>query len=554
VHPGFGQRTSGEGRHLREIGVNKSERETDGKALTPTVAIVIPTFNRAMYLRDALRSVFAQTYPVDEIIVVDDGSSDETPSVVAEFTGVIFLHQNNRGPSEARNVGIRAAKSAYVLCLDSDDVLVPDGIENSLACLAENPGVAFVYGGHRRVDAALRPIDHPYFTPMSGNAYHDLLQNNSVYMLGTVLFDRAKLLEVGGFDPRIRRCEDYDLFLRLARKFPVASDPAVVAHYRIHGDSLSARSDEMLIAALAAQDRNRPDDGDIEGLRAYRRGKKMLVRTFAVGAWRAKPSAAHARKWEERLGMARIAPFSTVAAAAWQSARRHLPRPLVDRLKAMLRRQVPLGTVDMGDLRRTRPISRCAGYDRGTPVDRYYLEKFLARWSRDITGRVLEVGDDGYTRRFGSNVSTTDILHVTPDRKDATIVGDLGKPGTLPPSTFDCMLIIHTLQFVYDLPLALREIRQALRPDGVALLAIPGVAWVDRSEFTQLWSFTVPVAVRLFTDAFGAENVEVEAFGNVYAVTCFLYGLALEEIERDWLDKFDPTYPLVITVRARRAS
>jgi glycosyltransferase involved in cell wall biosynthesis/SAM-dependent methyltransferase len=524
------------------------------EALAPTVAVVIPTFNRATYLREALRSVIDQTRPVDEIIVVDDGSDDDTRTVAAEFPGVIFIHQDNKGPSEARNVGIRAARSDYVLCLDSDDVLVPDGIENSLACMAENPGVGFVYGGHHRVDAALRPIDRPYFTPMPRDAYHDLLLNNSIYMLGTVLFDRAKLIEVGGFDPQFRRSEDYDLFLRFARKHPIAGDPAIVANYRIHGANLSARIDEMLISALTAQERNRPDDDDIAGLRAYKRGKKMLVRTYAIGAWRAEAQVSRRRKWEERLGMARIAPFSSLVAAAWQFTRRHLPQPVVERLRRILRRQAPaLGRVQMGDLKRTRPIGRHFGYDRGTPIDRYYLERFLAANSRDITGRVLEVGDAVYSARFGSKIDRQDVLHVAPGKPEATIVGDLSQAGTLPAAAYDCMVIMHTLQYVFDLQAAVREIKRGLKPGGVALVTLAGVAAVDSGQFAQYWSFCRPAAMRLFADVFGADNVQVEEFGNVYAATCFLQGLALEEVEPTWLDQLDAKYPILVAVRARRA-
>jgi glycosyltransferase involved in cell wall biosynthesis/SAM-dependent methyltransferase len=534
--------------------VNESVRTVSGKVLAPTVAVIIPTFNRASYLGDALRSVIGQTHPVDEIIVVDDGSEDHTRAVVAEFPNVTFLHQDNKGPSAARNAGILAATSDYVLCLDSDDVLVPDGIESSLACMAENPGVAFVYGGHHRVDAALQPIDRPYFTPMSRDAYRDLLQNNSVYMLGTVLFDRAKLLEVGGFDSLLRRSEDYDLFLRLARKYPIAGDPAIIANYRIHGSNLSTRMDEMLISALAVQDRNRPDSDDAAGQRAYRRGKKMLTRTYAIGAWRADAQVSRARKWDERLGMARIAPFASVAAAAWQFSRRRLPQPWVERIRRALRGQAPaLGRVDLGDLRRRRPVSRSLGYDRGTPVDRYYLERVLASHSSDITGRVLDVGDAGYSSQFGHDISRQDVMQAPPGDHQATIVGDLSQPGTLPEAAFDCVVLMHTLQYIYDLQAAVAEIRRGLKPGGTALVTLPGVAAVDSGEFTQYWSFSGAAAKRLFADVFGAENVQGEEHGNVYAATCFLQGLALEEIDSSWLDPPDPKFPILVTIRARRA-
>lgn len=523
--------------------------------VSPTVAVVIPVFNRAAYLREALNSVFAQTRPADEVIVVDDGSDDDPTPVVSEFPGARLIRQANQGPSTARNAGIRAAKSEYVLCLDSDDVLVPDGIRNSLACMAENPGAAFVYGGYRKVDQALDPIDRACFRRLSHEPYRDLLGGNLVEMLGTVMFDRARLLGVGGFDPAISRCEDYDLFLRLARHHPVAGDPAIVAHYRIHEASLSAHADEMLVAALVARERNRPEGDDSEGLLAYRRGKGMLVRSFANGAWRADAQVSRVRKWQERRGMARIAPFASLAAAVWQFTRRHLPRPVERQIRRTLRRHAPqTGRVQMGDLNRTRPISRHFGYDRGTPIDRYYIEKFLSHHRLDISGRVLEVGDASYSRAFGSNISRQEVLHVRADHPGATIVGDLSRSGTLPEAGLDCMILTQTLHLIYDAPAAVREIWRGLRPGGVALVTVPGVASVDRGEFadTWFWSLTPLAARRVFADVFGAENVEVEAFGNVYAATCFLQGLAVEDVEPSWLDKYDASYPMIVGVRARR--
>lgn len=541
---------------LKRIANHQADPIGSGSQKEPSasVAVVIPTFNRTTYLRDALRSVFEQTRAADEVIVVDDGSDEDPTALVAEFPGVRLIRQENQGPSAARNAGIRAAKSDYVLCLDSDDVLVPTGIENNLACLAENPGVAFVYGAHQRVDANLRPMDRPYFTAMPRFAYHDLLQNNSVYVPGAALFDRAKLLEVGGFDARFRRSEDYDLFLRLARKYPVAGDPALVMKYRMHGSNLSANSSEMLAAALTLQERNRPEEGDATAMRAYRRGRKMLVRTFALGAWQSRPEVSPRRKWEERLRIARVAPFASLAAAVWQFSRRHLPHSTVEHLKQVLRNQAPaVGRVDLGDLRRTRPISKHSGDDRGTPIDRFYLEKFLTRYASDISGRVLEVGDDGYSRQFGSNITRQDVLDAQAGNPRATIVGDLSQAGALPEAAFDCLLINDTLQRIYDVPGAVREMWRGLRPGGVALVTMPGIAAARQDEFPQFWAFSALAATRVFADVFGGENVEVETFGNVYAVTCFLQGLAVEEVELAWLDKHDPKFPIVVAIRARRA-
>jgi SAM-dependent methyltransferase len=201
----------------------------------------------------------------------------------------------------------------------------------------------------------------------------------------------------------------------------------------------------------------------------------------------------------------------------------------------------------------TEPVSRRFGYDRGTPIDRLYIERFLAESSQDIQGRVLELGDSTYSRRFGSHVTRQDVLHVN-DTEKATIVGDLAQSTTLPDSAFDCIVLIQTLHLIYDLGPAIQNIRRALLPGGVALVTVPGVSSVDRGEWgaSWYWSLTELAAKRLFAEVFGSDNVEVATFGNLYAASCFLQGLAVEEADPSLLSVSDATYPVIVTVRAVR--
>src|SRR4029077_15967544 len=141
---------------------------------------------------------------------------------------------------------------------------------------------------------------------------------------------------------------------------------------------------------------------------------------------------------------------------------------------------------------RTQPISPNFGFDRGTPVDRYYIEAFLAAHSGDIRGRTLEVGDDSYCRRFGKEIVRQDVLHIAADNPGATIVGDLSVPGVLPEEAFDCLVITQTLHLVYDMHAAVAAMYRALKPGGVLLLTCPGISQVDRREWgaTWFWSLT----------------------------------------------------------------
>lgn len=216
----------------------------------------------------------------------------------------------------------------------------------------------------------------------------------------------------------------------------------------------------------------------------------------------------------------------------------------------------PVGSVRFGSLRRLSPMSTDFGYDRGQPIDRYYIERFLETHAADIRGRVLEVGDRTYTRRFGGErVSHSDVLHVRDKAADVTIVADLSDGDVIPSEAFDCLILTQTLQLIYDLPSAVATIQRILRPGGVVLATVPGISTVSRYDMERwghFWSFTTQSAQRLFEEVFPGDNVVVEARGNVLAATSFLYGLASRELRRSELDYQDPDYELVITVRATR--
>ena len=221
------------------------------------------------------------------------------------------------------------------------------------------------------------------------------------------------------------------------------------------------------------------------------------------------------------------------------------------------RRPPPPGAVRFGSLRRVTPISRAFGFDRGQPVDRYYIEAFLAGHSGDVRGRVVEIGDDEYTRRFGGDrVVRRDILHVSANNPRATIVADLASAEHIPSDTFDCVIVTQTLHLIYEVAAAVRTIHRILRPGGVCLATVPGISQVDAGAWHDywFWSLTPAAAQRMFRDAFTGGVVDVAAHGNVLSSTAFLYGLASSELSREELDHDDPSYPLVVTIRAVKAA
>jgi len=212
----------------------------------------------------------------------------------------------------------------------------------------------------------------------------------------------------------------------------------------------------------------------------------------------------------------------------------------------------PVGGVCFGGLRRVTPFSHAFGAHRGLPIDRYYVEGFLARHSDDVRGRVLEISAPVYTRRFGADrVTHGDVLSLTEGNPAATIIGDLADAPQLLDASFDCIIVTQTLHLIHDVGAAIDTVFRTLRPGGVVLATVPGITQLDRVE-TWHWSLTPASATRLFTDRFGAGNIAVEDHGNVLAATAFLFGLAAEELTIDELDHHDRDYPVTVAVRAVR--
>lgn len=214
------------------------------------------------------------------------------------------------------------------------------------------------------------------------------------------------------------------------------------------------------------------------------------------------------------------------------------------------------GHVRFGDLRRTTPISSDFGYGRGGPVDRYYIEGFLARNAADIRGRVLEIGDSSYTERFGgSRVTQADVLHIDPAAPGVTFVGDLADGSMLPDATFDCIVLTQTLHLIFDHLAALRTLERVLVPGGVLLLTVPGISNIATDEWGALWhySFTHHALRTSCDDVFGADQAAIESHGNVLAAVAFLHGLGWQELTTEELDEPHLEYSLINAARIVKA-
>ena len=182
--------------------------------------------------------------------------------------------------------------------------------------------------------------------------------------------------------------------------------------------------------------------------------------------------------------------------------RRVVPQPVRHRLRPLRaawvdwrRRRPP----KLGDLRRVTPIDPNWGFERGTPIDRVYVEEFVGGHAADIRGRVLEIAAPDYTTRFGRGVERSDILMATEGNPQATIVGDLTDAPHIPSDTFDCAIVTQTLQFVYDVRAALATLHRILAPGGVLLATVPGITKISPPEdeqYGEWWHFTARCARR----------------------------------------------------------
>jgi D-aspartate ligase len=244
--------------------------------------------------------------------------------------------------------------------------------------------------------------------------------------------------------------------------------------------------------------------------------------------------------WRLVLQRIRARPVEPAVAARWAVA---------------LLGRMPRRAVDFGELRRLRPFSAHYGFDRGLPVDRFYIERFLDRHRAAVRGEVLEVKDAGYTMRFGRDrVVGSHVVDVDQRNRRATLVADLCVPGSLPRSAYDCVILTQTLQYLANADAAMTNVWASLRAGGDLLLTAPCLARLDPQEpATDLYRPTPSGLTALLRRCCpDACELVVEGYGNVLVSTAFAFGLAAEELAPSELEADDPGFPVVVCARASK--
>jgi glycosyltransferase involved in cell wall biosynthesis len=217
------------------------------------VSVVIPCFNHGQFLGNAIESVLAQTYENFEIIVVDDGSTDDTADVAKRYPSVKYIRQQNTGRSAARNAGLQQSRGEFVAFLDADDRFLAHALRTGADCLAQHPECAFVSGHCRVIDTTGSVLAAPRQRCVPRDHYIELLRGGTyIWCPASVLYRRRVFDFVHGFDPAVVPVEDYDLYLRITKDFPVHCHAQVIAEYRQHSSNTSRDLARMQKAALAA--------------------------------------------------------------------------------------------------------------------------------------------------------------------------------------------------------------------------------------------------------------------------------------------------------------
>ena len=214
-----------------------------------------------------------------------------------------------------------------------------------------------------------------------------------------------------------------------------------------------------------------------------------------------------------------------------------------------------LGKTNLGDLRRFEPLSRVFGQDRGTTIRRYYIDQFLAANTKFISGKVLEVGEDTYTRKFGQTGTIADVLSLTNEGQSETIVGDLVTGEGVPENYYDAIILTQVLHVLPDMGAALENVFAALVTGGVILATLPTITQVSRYDMDRwgdYWRVTDKAAKLLANKYIPGCRTKITAYGNHLTAIAALTGLAAEELTRYELEYFDPDYQILIGILAKK--
>lgn len=519
------------------------------------MSVIMIFYDAEEFFDEAISSVVSQTHPSWELLLCDDGSSDASSAMAHDWAyrhpdRVRYLEHPghaHRGMSSTRNLGLSAARGAAVAFLDADDVWEPEHLSHELALLLSHPDVDAVCGQavnwHSWGDSS---EPDSFFLPAwpAGTVVKPPDMLTALLRRGTfrtpvcsLLVRRQILLDLGGADDRF--CGQYEDQVLLAK--------------------LYLRSACVISGARTARYRQHPASSTARAMRSGKLHSGPNVSREAFLRWlSARPEVTAHEELQSQLQVA-LKPYDgRVDRLRWRSlnlVRAVVPHDRGRLIRAAARRVRARIPVRLGVFKHLTPLSREFGFDRGLPIDRFYIERFLDENSHVVRGRTLEVGDAEYTRRFGGkHVTAVDVLNIGPGHPETTIVGDLADAPQIPSEGFDCLIVTQTLHLVFDMAAAVETLHRALAEGGTVLATFPGISPISTDVWaeTWYWALTPLSALRLFAEAFGVDNVEVCSYGNVLTSVAFLEGLAASELSSRALTTSDPQFPMLVAVRAHK--
>ena len=491
------------------------------------LTVLVTVRDSTSHVGHALEQVCRSDGPVPEIVVLCSPSVSRT---IVERQQTVWLQAGARclfaagmSPGAVRNAGIETATGDLVMFLDAGDVIDRRYVSMASRKLVARPKLAYAtaWARHPGVDG-LTTLTKPTLTLRA------VLGDREAIPPPTI-FRRSAWDAVGRFDEDLVSLEWFDFWIRL-----IASG---------HSGTVI---EELLIG-------HEPSRGS-----AYRNSLDPERHTAGARAVLEKQR----QLFQQHLVTALCDRETNLRTLARAYGRLLTQRDELVRERSALQQQVhetvqglrELGgePFDWGDLRRVLPVSADWGYERGIPVDRYYIERFLESHAADVQGAVLEIQESDYTRRFGGErVARSDVVDINADNPRANHIGDLRRLEAIPSDSYDCFILTQTIHVIDDMAAVLREAVRILKPGGVLLVTLPCASRVclEYGDDGDFWRVTEAGARRLFAAILPSTHFAIQTFGNVLTNVAFLEGLACHEVSAEEFEVYDPFHPLLVGVR-----